>query len=264
MARDERRATHRSFAGAADFDRQAAYDYSQAAVGRRLGDYLFQPSDGGRPVRISDYRGKPLILSFVYSSCQDTCRVITQTLIRAVEAARQVMGADKFAVISVGFDALRDTPAAMNLFARAHGAGDANWKFLNGTPAAIEGLAADTGFIYYRSPKGFDHLTQTTLIDAEGKVFAQIYGESFSKPRLVEQLKQLVFGTRASLGNMDFLLNKVRLFCTIYDPVTDRYRFDYSYFIGMALRAIVLILLGAFLVRNWRRLWREQKEKPAT
>ena len=40
-----------------------------------------------------------------------------------------------------------------------------DWEFLSADHATIDGLAADLGFVYVPSPKGFDHLAQTTVID---------------------------------------------------------------------------------------------------
>tara|TARA_B100000315_G_scaffold192968_1_gene183422 strand:- start:3418 stop:4353 length:936 start_codon:yes stop_codon:yes gene_type:complete len=249
-----RTVTKESFPGAAKFEPQTAYKYSQAAIGKTVGNYKFISTEN-KVVNLDQYRGKPLILSMVYSSCAHTCPMMTQNLADAVKDAREVLGNDDFNVISVGFDTLRDTPRAMKSFAKQQDVGDANWQVLSGKPDVVERLSADTGFIYFTSPKGFDHLTQTTLIDAKGEVYAQIYGQDFEATRLTEPLKQLLLGTAKSLSSFDSLLNQVKLFCTIYDPYAGKYRFDYSFFIGMFLSAIVLLLIGSFLVKNIWRLW---------
>ena len=247
-----RTVTKESFPGAAKFDAKAAYTYSQSAIGKTIGNYKFIASDGS-VIKLDQFRGKPLILSMVYSSCAHTCPMMTQNLAEAVKDARDALGAKDFNVISVGFDTLRDTPQAMKSFARQQDVGDQNWKVLSGKPNEVERLSGDTGFIYFASPKGFDHLTQTTLIDAKGEVYAQIYGQDFEPTRLTEPLKQLLLGTAKSLSSFDGLLNQVKLFCTIYDPYAGKYRFDYSFFIGMFLSAIVLLLMGQFVIRNiWR------------
>nr|MBC8242255.1 hypothetical protein [Alphaproteobacteria bacterium] len=45
-----------------------------------------------------------------------------------------------------------------------------------------------------------------------------------------------------------------RLFCTLYDPAAQRYRFDYSVFIGFFIGLAALTTVGSILVRNlWRR-----------
>ena len=62
------------------------------------------------PVRLTDFAGTPLLVSLVYTSCYHSCPVTTRRLRDAVAAARSVLGADSFAVVTVGFDAANDTP----------------------------------------------------------------------------------------------------------------------------------------------------------
>jgi protein SCO1/2 len=45
----------------------------------------------------------------------------------------------------------------------------------------------------------------------------------------------------------------VRLFCTIYDPSTGRYRFDYSIFVAMIIGILCLASIAIFIVRAWRQ-----------
>ena len=50
------------------------------------------------------------------------------------------------------------------------------------------------GFLYYKSSNGFDHLIQATVIDADGVVYRQVYGQVFDTPLLVDPLIDLVLG----------------------------------------------------------------------
>ena len=234
------------------FDSAAALKYSQAALGGQIGDYTLTGVDG-RPVRLSSYRGKPLVVSLVYTSCYHTCSVTTRQLAKVVRTARQALGPRSFAVLTIGFDTSMDTPMAMRNFQRQQGVDMEDWAFLSADSKTIQGLGKDLGFLYSPSPKGFDHLLQSTVIDADGKVYRQVYGDLFVTPALVEPLKDLVFGTRSEQSTLESLLSRVRLFCTAYDPSSDRYYFDYSLFIGMAIGASIVGLGIAFLVRETLR-----------
>jgi protein SCO1 len=231
------------------FDNRAALDYSQAAIGRTLGDYTLLDTEG-RPVKLAAYRGKPLVLSLIYTSCYHTCPMTTQHLRKAVQVARQALGTDSFAVVTIGFDIAFDNPAAMGSFARQQGVTERNWAFLSADAATIDALSRDIGFLFAPSPKGYDHLIQATVVDGEGKVYQQVYGDLFPNPQFVEPLKQLVFGTGIQRAGLEGLLNRVRLFCTTYDPSSDRYYFDYSLFVGMGVGAIIIAFAFAFLVRE--------------
>jgi protein SCO1/2 len=236
-----------------DFDEAAALKISQAAIGRTLnGDYRFVGSDG-RSVTLAELRGKPLVVSLVYTSCYHVCPTITQTVANTVKIARAALGEASFNVVTVGFDSAVDTPERMRLYRRERGLGGDNWRFLAADAATMQALAKDIGFIYFRSPKGFDHLAQTTIVDAGGKVYRQVYGESFATPTLVEPLKDLVFGRKASTRNWDGWINGVKLFCTVYDPTTGRYKFDYSLFVAIATGLLSLGAVAVFIVRAWRQ-----------
>lgn len=225
---------------------------SQAAIGRDVGDYVFT-TPNNRPLRLADYRGKPVILNLVYTSCADICPTVSENLARAVAVAQSALGPDSFHVVTIGFDTRNDTPQRMQAFARRHGLKLRNWDFLSADLEAIDGLSRDVGFLFWSGPQGFDHLAQTTVIDPEGTVYRQIYGTDFDPPLLVQPLKDLVLGRRASLASLDGLWTQVRLICTVYDPASGRYRFSYAIFIGATIGALCLGVVGAVVARLWWR-----------
>ena len=237
---------------AADLTERQALDYSQAAIGRRLDDFDFTDSFG-RPFSLRQALGRPLIINLVYSSCRSACPLIVETLDDAVDAAEGALrGTPGFSVLTIGFEASADTPARMRAFASTHGVGGPNWRFLSTDQATIDRLARVIGFTFFRAPQGFDHLSQITLVDKAGTIYRQIYGENFDPPLLVEPLKDLVYGRAASWTSIDGVINKVRLFCTIYDPSTNRYRFDFSPFIGLTVGLVFLCVIAVVIVRAWR------------
>lgn len=232
------------------FDEDSALAYSRSALGRELGDHNLTASDGA-PVTLAELAGRPLIVSFVYTSCVHTCPIATQTLERAVEVARDALGPDSFRVATIGFDAPRDTPERMAIFARQQGVGDDGWLLLSADAETVAALTAELGFVFFRSPKGFDHITQATLIDGDGRVVRHIYGPNFEPPALVEPLRDLALGRPLTGDSLNGLIDRLRLFCTIYDPRLGRYRLDYSIFVAFAVGTLSLGAVAVFLVRNW-------------
>ncbi len=234
------------------YDKDKAFEFSQAALNRSIGSYKFLNQDK-EPVDITQYRGKPLVISLIYTSCHHICPTLTNHLAQVVDIAREALGDDSFSVVTIGFDTAEDTPERMRLYARERNINLLNWEFLSTDNESIEKLANDVGFIFFKSPKGFDHLSQTTLLDGEGKVYRQIYGVKYDSPLLVEPLKELVFGKRSESNVVQGWINNIRLFCTIYDPHSGRYEFDYSIFIGIAMGFIILGAIAVFIVREWRQ-----------
>ena len=235
------------------FDNDSALAISQAAIGNQVGNYSFIDAERN-PLRLSDFRGKPLVLSMIYTSCYHICPMTTQHLSKVVQKARKALGDDSFAVAVVGFDTQVDTPAAMQYFGNKQGISDKDWNILSITQDDIEALAKDIGFQYFPSSNGFDHLIQATIIDAQGRVYRQVYGQLFDTPLLVDPLIELVLGgsppEQSLLANLS---RKIKLFCTTYDPVRDGYYFDYSLFLGMLIGGSIIIFTATIVVRGFRK-----------
>ena len=244
--------TKATLSSTSTFDAKQALQISQAAIGRTIGDYILHNSQD-QPVSLSSYHGKPLVISLIYTSCYHICPTTTQHLLSVVKKAQQALGEDSFHVITIGFDVANDSPNAMRLFAAQQGVDLDTWEFLSIDQPTLDKLARDLGFLYYASPHGFDHLIQATVVDADGKVYRQVYDMKFDTPLLVEPLKELVFGAPKSGSLLTHIGNRIRLFCTVYDPKSGRYIFDYSLFIGMFIGLTTILFVGFLVVREWRR-----------
>ncbi|MBF0152381.1 MAG: SCO family protein [Magnetococcales bacterium] len=234
-------------------DNDVAIRISQAVLGNKLDPLPFLDQEGRR-VTLGDFLGKPLVISLIFTSCSTSCLVTTRFLSEVVEKARSALGETSFNVVTIGFDPAFDTPSTMAAFARRQGITSGSWKFLSSDAPTLESLTRQLGFTYMRSTRGFDHMTQATIVDAQGKIYRQVYGDVFEVPLLVAPLKELILGRPAPQESLlAGLTRQVRLFCTVYDPKRDVYRFDPSLFVGMLIGGS--IILGGFflLIRELRR-----------
>jgi protein SCO1/2 len=234
------------------YDREAALATSQAAIGRQLGDYAFRNTDG-QQINLRDLTGKPMVVSMIYTSCHHVCPLITQNLEEKVAIARDAFGDDQFNVVTIGFDWRVDTAEQMRIYASSRRIDQAHWYFLSGDARSIEAIASDLGFQFFASAKGFDHLSQTTIVDASGSIYRQVYGQDFDAPALVEPLKELIFDTPQSAGLIEHWVDSFRFFCTVYDPNSGRYLFDYSILMTIFVGILCLGAILTFIVHEWRR-----------
>lgn len=234
------------------FDEKEALKISQSAIGKQLGDYSFL-NRSGRTVRLSDYRGKPLVVDMIYTHCPFVCAIKTRNL-EALKLSRDALGADSFGVLTIGFDTENDTPEAMDDFGKRMDVKMANWEFVSADPDTIKKLSKDLGFVFSPSPEGgFDHITQTTFIDGQGKVYQQIYGEEFGNKTLIEPLKNMIYNIKTAESGLAGLSNKVRIFCTVYDARTGKYNVDYSYFYGIGMGILVSLFIIGWIGAEYRR-----------
>ncbi len=236
----------------APYDRDEALRVSQQAIGRQLGDYRFI-DENGQSVSLSDYRGMPVIISMIYSSCYHTCPLTTQFLKKAVTVAREALPARPFKILTIGFDTPVDNPQSMLGYRNTQAVRDESWAFLSSDKATIEALTRDLGFLYYSSPRGYDHLVQLSVLDDKGVLYRQVYGETFEMPWLVEPLKEIIYQDQQGISKfLTNVSNRVRLFCTLYDPSSGRYRYDISLFIQMTIGAMIILTGILFLVHEAR------------
>jgi protein SCO1 len=232
-------------------DRAAALRASQAVIGTQPGNYTFLDRRGN-PVRLSDYRGKPLLVSFIYTGCFQVCPTTTRSLHEAVRNLGQLVGFDKFNVVSIGFNQPFDAPEAMRAFAAQNGISASNWEFLSPHRSIVEPLTRDFGFSYVANAAGFDHVLTVTLLDGEGRIYSQIYGESLTPDQLGEPMRGLMRGAPLSTTlNVDDLIDRVRILCTVYDPKTGQYRYNYSLFLEITGGAMFFLSMLWYLGREW-------------
>jgi protein SCO1/2 len=225
---------------------------SEAALGREIGPYRLVDSDG-RTFRVSDYRGRPLVLSLVYTSCSSVCPTATQHLDAAVAQARRALGEDRFSVLTVGFDARHDSPKRLASFAESQGIDTSRWRVASGDEGTLAALLTDLGFSYAAASGGFEHVTQTTIIDSGGRIYRHVYGDDFPIQVFIEPLKELVFGTITRSLSVTGLVDRLKFLCTTYDPNLGRYRTSYAIALGIGVGALSLVITGALIAGAWRR-----------
>ena len=103
----------RAQAKQADFDAQGLLSPVAPAPPLALRNYL------GQPVNIDSYRGKAVLVTFLYTNCPDVCPLIASNL----RVAQNLMGpavAAKAQIIAVSVDPKGDTPKAVAAFLAQH------------------------------------------------------------------------------------------------------------------------------------------------
>jgi protein SCO1 len=224
---------------------------SQAAVGNAIGDFTLLDREG-RLVRLASYRGKPLLVSFIYTGCFQVCPAATRSLDDAVQALQARFGSGRFNVVSIGFNQPADSPQAMKAFVAQHRIARADWEFLSPPSAIVEPLTRDFGFRYLATPAGFDHLLQVTMVDAQGRIARQVYGDNLAAD-LAQPMQQLLEGAPVPpLLELSGVVERIRLLCTVYDPKTGTYRVDYSLALEIAGGLTFAIAMALYMFNEWR------------
>ncbi len=123
-------------------------------------DFTLRDQDGKR-VSMSDYRGRPVAVTFVYSTCEDTC----PALVDQVRGALDDTGAD-VPLLAVSVDPANDTPArAKRFLAERRMTGRA--RFVLGTEAELAPVWKGYGVVPQRGD--LDHTAGVVLVDGAGR-----------------------------------------------------------------------------------------------
>ena len=232
-------------------DQTAALRASQAVVGTTIEDFTLLDREG-RPAPLSRYRGKPLLVSFIYTGCFQICPLTTRALQNAIESGREVFGVSQFNVVSIGFNQPADSPQSMKSFALQHSIAVANWDFLSPPAAIVEPLTRTFGFSYLATPAGFDHTLQATMVDANGRIYRQIYGDELTADAIGEPLKTLLRDAPvAQQVRFDDIVDRVRILCTVYDPRTGKYRVKYDLLLEIAGGLTFMLAMLWFFGAEW-------------
>jgi protein SCO1/2 len=150
-------------------------------------DFTLHDQDG-RPVTLSDTRGRVVVLTFLHSLCHSTCPVSVQTIRGALDdigSARRAVD-----VLAVTVDPAEDTPAHVRAFLRAqHAAGIL--RYLTGPRPVVRRVWKRYGI----GPQGGgreDHTAFVLLIDRKGILRIGFPSHEMTPEDLANDLRLLV------------------------------------------------------------------------
>jgi protein SCO1 len=149
-------------------------------------------SQDGAPVKLTDYRGKVVALTFIFTLCANTCPVLTPMM----SFVQDQLGSDfgkKIHFVSITVDPERDTPAVLKEYAQAFGANLSGWSFLTGTPDAIREVTRRYGIFAAKTTNGsIDHTFLTSIIDQRTILRVQYLGVRFDPEEFRRDLVSLL------------------------------------------------------------------------
>jgi protein SCO1/2 len=151
----------------------------------------------GRAVRLADFRGKVVVLHFIYAGCPDVCPLHAD---RIAEIQGMVNGTpmkDQVQFVTVTTDPERDTPEVLRAYGPAHGLDPVNWLFLTAgrdqPEDATRRLAEAYGLKFSKTEDGYQmHAVVTHVIDQDGRLRARFHGLKFEPVNLVLYVNALV------------------------------------------------------------------------
>ncbi len=153
-----------------------------------------------RRVSLTDFRGKVVIISFIFVNCPTSCPLVTAKL---ASIHHELKGKDLH-FISITIDPIHDTPAALKGYANQfRGMDFRSWSFLTGTYQEIEDVLFDYKFsVQRRAKRGrtgevvsvslVDHAVKTFLIDRKGMMRFEYWGQDFNTKAVIKDIRKVL------------------------------------------------------------------------
>ena len=145
-----------------------------------------------REIRIQKYRGKTLLLTFIYTRCPvpEYCTLMSDNFAQIDRELGQ--DAQVYAnthLLSISIDPEYDTPKVLRSYGAAHteryqNETFAHWEFATGTKEQVREIAQYFGLTYFTEKDQIIHALRTVIVNPDGKI-AKIYGGNEWKPEEV-------------------------------------------------------------------------------
>jgi protein SCO1 len=166
------------------------------AVDSDTPEFALVDADGGF-VRWSDFRGKVVVLHFIYINCPDVCPLHAERIAEIQSMVNITPMKSQVQFITITTDPKRDRGQALRDYGAAHGLDPVNWTFLTSSSDQPEDttrkIARAYGLEFTDTHDGAQmHGIVTHVIDQDGRLRARFHGLGFKPLNLVMYVNALV------------------------------------------------------------------------
>ena len=174
----------------------------QLMVGETVPDLPLVNEDG-KTIHLNDYRGKALLVTFIYTRCPmpTACPLISSKFARvnnALETDPKAYAASH--LISISLDPAYDKPPILRQYGLAYlddnPSGFTHWEFADTTPDDLKKLAQAFGLEYSEENNQITHTMSTTLISPDSKVEQTWAGSDWKPDDVAAAIKAAALRTR--------------------------------------------------------------------
>lgn len=161
---------------------------------RKEGDYsmnfaMFNQT--GEAIQFDDFKGKWVILNFIFTRCQvaEMCPAQTNKMVKLQNAAIEA-GIEELKLLSVTFDPKYDTPGILHSYAEDWGANFDYFSFLTGEYQTMLDVLKQYGVIAYESERIIDHTVVTLLFNKAGRIVLRKNSSRWSEKDFIKRIIQ--------------------------------------------------------------------------
>lgn len=178
-------------AGEKETTRRKAADIAPFKAGDPLPALTFT-GERGQPVRLEDYRGKALAITFIYTRCPlpGFCPLLSEKFHTVQESLLADPAAPKnWQLLSVTIDPEHDTSEVLQRYATAQRADAAHWRFATGELRDITVLGLRSGLEFWEGGSEITHNLRTVVFDVQGRMRKVFSENTWTAKELADELR---------------------------------------------------------------------------
>jgi protein SCO1 len=170
-----------------------AVNHSMPEIGSVVPDFRLLNQDG-KPIHLAQYRGRPLLLAFIYTRCPlpDYCPRTSKNFSEVYQALQSMPQSNrKLHLLTISFDTDRDTPAVLREYAGRYmrPAVFDRWEFATGSPEEIKKITGYFGLSYWQESGQIVHTMIAALIGPDGKIKRLFPGNAWTSRQILAELQ---------------------------------------------------------------------------
>ncbi len=147
-------------------------------------------NDKGDTLTLSQFRGKPRLLTLFFSRCESVCPMLLGQL-KLLERDMPTSLRERIGFVMITFDTQRDSLKALREYREHMGLDPAHWTLLRSSADNTRELALLLGVEYQQGANGqMDHNGLIALLDSDGRVIQKVSGIS-DRPAFIKAMQSL-------------------------------------------------------------------------
>jgi protein SCO1/2 len=148
----------------------------------------------GKQIKLSRYRGHPLLLTFIYTRCPlpEYCPRTSRNFSQIYREVQSSFLADKKPhLLTISFDSDYDTPAVLRDYAKRYMNPPSfdTWEFASGSTEEIQKITTYFGLVYRKESGQIVHSLVTALIGSDGKLMHLYLGNEWTPKDILADLR---------------------------------------------------------------------------
>lgn len=163
-------------------------------AGELVPDFTLTDQDG-RPIHLSDFRGKAVVMTFIYTRCPlpNFCPLLSKNFAQLEQRLSSELP-NKYHLLSISMDPEYDRPKVLKEYAARYASDPKDWTFATGEAESIHFVAELMGLYFEKENGLISHDLRTVLISPDGHLVHVWKSNVWTPYEIQRRLREVLTG----------------------------------------------------------------------